>query len=112
MKRDLRGIGRDRRRDGGAQHEEKPAGQRAARPVEPAAAPAEPAYAEAGTVQDAVNQYANKSEAELMGELVNFKKQGVIDDDKLAEVYSRLWPLLNEQQRKRLESVLGTLKNS
>jgi len=105
MKRDLRGIGRDRRRDGGAQHEEKPAEQRAARP-------AEAAYAEAGTVQDAVNQYANKSEAELMGELVNFKKQGVIDDDKLAEVYSRLWPLLNEQQRKRLESVLGTLKNT
>lgn len=111
MKRDLRGIGRDRRRDGGTQSEERPAEQ-AAGPAGTAETPAEPPRAELNNVQDAVNQYAGKSEAELMGELVNFKKQGVIDDDKLAEVYARLWPLLNEQQRKRLESVLGTLKNS
>ncbi len=110
MKLDLRGIGRNKRSAEGPLE-----GARLAEQAAPVAAPAQhaaPVQNTASTVNDAVNQYANKSEAELMGELLNFKKQGVIDDEKLAEVYTRLAPLLNEQQRKRLESVLGTLKNT
>lgn len=104
MKRDLRGIGSDRRRAGEPRE--------SARPAEPPAQTVQTEQNAAGTVNEAINQYGGRSDAELMGELVNFKKSGVLDDDKLAEVYQRLTPLLNEQQRKRLESVIGTLRNT
>ena len=95
MKRDLRGLGM------GANKSE-PAPQ-------PAKGQAPPVM---GDINDAINQYGNKSEAELMNELVNIRRQGVIDDEKLVEVYQRLTPLLNDAQRKRLEAVLGTLQKS
>ncbi len=74
--------------------------------------PPEEEKEDVSTVNEAVRQYGGKSDSELMSELVNYRKQGVIDDEKLAEVAARLMPLLNEQQRKRLESVLGTLRST
>jgi len=61
-------------------------------------------------VQDAINKYGSKSEGELMGELINAKQSGLIDPNELAGVAQKIAPMLNEEQRQRLDSVLRQLK--
>lgn len=61
-------------------------------------------------VQDAINKYGSKSEGELMGELMNAKQSGLIDPNELAGVAQKIAPMLNEEQRQRLDSVLRQLK--
>lgn len=60
-------------------------------------------------VQDALNKYGGKSESELMGELMNAKQSGLIDPKELSGVAERIAPMLTEEQRQRLNSVLSQL---
>ena len=61
-------------------------------------------------VQDAINKYGNKSEGELMGELMNAKHSGLIDPGELAGVAQKIAPMLTPEQRQRLDSVLKQLQ--
>lgn len=100
MKRDLRGMG------GGQGMKKQPPGKEKQPAREQASAPV------MRDVNDAIEHYGGRSDAELMNELINFRRQGAIDDAKLAEVYQRLSPMLNDAQKKRLETVLGTLQKN
>ncbi len=109
MKRDLRNLG-----GGGKTQEPQPRQQEAPQYDTAAAQEAYKGFSEndMNTIQSAVEHYSGKSDAELMNELSDFRKSGAIDDSKLADVAARLSPMLNAQQRARLESVLGTLKKT
>lgn len=65
-------------------------------------------------INDALNTYRNKSEAELMDTLQAMtdeeRKSGNMDDTKLDEIYQMLYPMLNDAQRRKMEQVLGRLK--
>ena len=63
-----------------------------------------------GNVQDAVNKYGGKSEAELMDELTAAKQNGLIDPAALADVAGRIAPMLTAEQQQRLDSVLKQLQ--
>lgn len=63
-----------------------------------------------GNVQNAVNKYARKSEAELMQELAAAKQSGLIDPAALASVAERIGPMLTPEQQQRLEAVLKQLQ--
>ena len=101
MKRDLREMGMNRKNAEQPQKNAPPAHEQ---PIQQ--------QKDINSINDAIEHYGGKSEAELMNELLGFRKQGVIDDVKLSEVAARLTPMLNAQQKKRLESVLGTLKST
>jgi len=106
MKRDLRGMGMNRQ---GTDQQQK---QQTTQPQQSAYEKQKLPQKDINNINEAIEHYGGKSETELMNELVNFRKQGIIDDAKLADVAARLTPMLNAQQRKRLESVLGTLKST
>ena len=65
-------------------------------------------------INDALNIYRNKSEAELMDTLTAMtdeeRKSGNMDDTKLDEIYQMLHPMLTDAQRRKMEQVLGRLK--
>ncbi len=65
-------------------------------------------------INDALNTYRNKSEAELMDMLAAMtdeeRKSGNMDDTKLDEIYQMLHPMLTDAQRRKMEQVLGRLK--
>ena len=65
-------------------------------------------------INDALNTYRNKSEAELMDTLQAMtdeeRKSGNMDDTKLDEIYQMLYPMLSDAQRRKMEQVLGRLK--
>ncbi len=65
-------------------------------------------------INDALNTYRNKSEAELMDTLKAMtdeeRKSGNMDDTKLDEIYQMLYPMLSDAQRRKMEQVLGRLK--
>ena len=65
-------------------------------------------------INDALNTYRNKSEAELMDTLTAMtdeeRKNGNMDDTKLDEIYQMLYPMLSDAQRLKMEQVLGRLK--
>ncbi|MBR5292036.1 MAG: hypothetical protein IKU32_03875 [Clostridia bacterium] len=63
-----------------------------------------------GNVQNVVDKYGNKSEAELMQELAAAKQSGLIDPAALASVASRIAPMLSPDQQQRLQSVLKQLQ--
>ena len=63
-----------------------------------------------GNVQNMVNKYGGKSEAELMQELAQAKQSGLIDPAALESVAGRIAPILSPEQRQRLNSVLNQLK--
>lgn len=115
MKRDLKGMGMNKQTTQGAQTSQSAQTPQDAptrqKPAQPVREQAKAQHKDINNINDAIEHYGGKSDAELMNELVNFRNQGVIDDGKLAEVAARLTPMLNAQQKKRLESVLGTLKS-
>lgn len=65
-------------------------------------------------INDALNTYRSKSEAELMDTLKAMtdeeRKSGNMDDTKLDEIYQMLYPMLTDAQRLKMEQVLGRLK--
>ena len=63
-----------------------------------------------GNVQNVVDKYGNKSEAELMQELTSAKQSGLIDPAALASVAGRIAPMLTHEQQQRLQSVLKQLQ--
>ena len=63
-----------------------------------------------GNVQNVVDKYGNKSEAELMQELTSAKQSGLIDPVALASVAGRIAPMLTPEQQQRLQSVLKQLQ--
>lgn len=60
-------------------------------------------------VQSVVDKYGGRSEQELIGELAAAKRSGAIDPGELASVAGRIAPMLNDEQKRRLESVLRQL---
>lgn len=64
--------------------------------------------------KDAYQRYANKSEDELMSELLSkansMKEQGLFDINSLEKLYATASPLLNEAQQKKMRSVIDALK--
>ena len=63
-----------------------------------------------GNVQNVVDKYGGKSEAELMQELSAAKQSGLIDPAALASVAGRIAPMLTPEQQQRLQSVLKQLQ--
>ena len=63
-----------------------------------------------GNVQNVVDKYGGKSEAELMQELSAAKQSGLIDPAALASVAGRIAPMLTPEQQLRLQSVLKQLQ--
>ena len=63
-----------------------------------------------GNVQNVVDKYGGKSEAELMQELAAAKQSGLIDPAALASVAGRIAPMLTPEQQQRLQSVLKQLQ--
>ena len=71
------------------------------------------AQMDAGTmqnVQQLVDRYSGKSDDELMGELKSCKQMGLINDDELSSVVSRISPMLNSSQLERLSGIMRQLK--
>ena len=68
----------------------------------------------AGNIQNIVNQYSGKSDNELLSELKRVtgeqKEAGQLDDNTMENVANRLSPMLNAQQRQRLQDVIRQLK--
>ncbi len=60
-----------------------------------------------------IKEYSQKSENELMAELIQMatrgKADGTITDESINEFRDRLYPLLNEEQQKRLDSILSNI---
>lgn len=64
--------------------------------------------------QSKLNEYASKSETELMRELNDavkkMKEEGSFDVDMLENLYKTAAPLLNDMQRGRMRSIIDMLK--
>ena len=65
---------------------------------------------DAEKIRSTVEQYSGKSEQELVGELKTARASGAIDPAQLQQVAARLMPMLNPEQRQRMESVLRSLE--
>lgn len=59
--------------------------------------------------------YKDKSETELLNDILKLAKEqksnGALSDENLKSFSDSVSPMLNEEQRKRLETVLSMLKN-
>ena len=66
-------------------------------------------------IRKKAEEYGKKSEEELLGEILKAakvgKENGSLTDGKLQEFASQVAPLLNEEQRARLESVIKMIRN-
>lgn len=60
-----------------------------------------------------IKEYSKKSKSELMAELIAMatrgKADGSISDDAIFQFRDSLYPLLNEEQRKKLDSILKNI---
>lgn len=97
MKRDLKGMGKQN-----ATQADKEAMVRSAMET------ADPQQLK--NMEDAVNYYGNKSEDELMQELLRGKSSGLIDEARLNDVAARIAPMLTQDQLARLNSVIERLR--
>ena len=70
---------------------------------------------QAQTLKKQMGQYEGKSEDELMRELLRVtreeKQKGKLDANSVANIKNSIWPMLNDQQRKKLLSILGKMEN-
>ena len=61
-----------------------------------------------------MDRYEGKSEDELMQELLRVtreqKQKGGLDANSIANFKKSLWPMLNDQQRQKLLSILGKME--
>ena len=66
------------------------------------------------TLQDKINEYAGKSQDELMSELLStanrMKGAGTLTARELDEFYDKVSGFLNEEQRARMRSLIEMLK--
>ena len=66
-------------------------------------------------VRKTAEQYAGKSEDELLSDIVKMananKASGELSDEKLIDFEKRVAPMLNNEQRARLHNVIKMLKN-
>ena len=62
-------------------------------------------------VQQVMNQYGGKSQDELLQELKGAVQNGQMDNATLDRYYSMLSPMMNAQQKKRLEMIMRQLKS-
>lgn len=61
-------------------------------------------------IQEAVNHYGNKSEGELMEELLRARGAGAIDDASLIQVAAKIAPMLSPDQQRKLDGVMRKLR--
>lgn len=65
-------------------------------------------------VKKQVHKYGSMSESQLMEEMMkvanNSKAQGSLKSEDLDKFYKQVAPMLNEQQRNRLKSLIKSLK--
>ncbi|MBQ9833183.1 MAG: hypothetical protein IJO48_05555 [Clostridia bacterium] len=61
--------------------------------------------------QDAMNKYSGKSDDELMRELNTLKENGTINNAALQNMASTISPMLNAQQKQKLEALIKQLSN-
>lgn len=66
-------------------------------------------------VENMYNSYKDKSEDELITELINHvakqKQNGTFDMDNLEQMLAKVRPFLNEKQRQKLQDVLKQIEN-
>ena len=69
-----------------------------------------------GDLKKTAEQYAQKSDSDLLGEIMKTASQGKRDGSLTAESLQsfaqNVAPLLNEEQRKRLQSVLDMINKA
>ncbi len=70
---------------------------------------------EVDNIESKLKEYENLSKAELMEEFIKESKRqkqsGELTDDKLESIKQTLIPLLNDEQQKNLDYLLGIIKN-
>ncbi len=66
------------------------------------------------SIEDTISQYENKSEGELMGDLERMisqgRKDGSFSDEMLEGFIQNVAPMLDNEQRKKLESIAQMIK--
>ena len=66
-------------------------------------------------IESKLKEYENLSQAELMQEFIKESKRqkdsGELTDDKIENIKQTLIPLLNNEQQKNLDYLLGIIKN-
>lgn len=64
--------------------------------------------------EDLINKYKDLPQNELLSELIkqatNLKQQGKLDNNTLNQISSTLAPMLNEEQKNMLNSIIERLK--
>ena len=65
---------------------------------------------QAEQIKKSASKYQGKSQAELFAELDKMKKRGEISPQKLEAFKTKVMPMLNKEQQKRLEGILSRLK--
>lgn len=67
------------------------------------------------SVESKLKEYENLSQAELMQEFIKESKKqkenGELTDEKIENIKQTLIPLLNNEQQKNLDYLLGIIKN-
>ena len=65
-------------------------------------------------IKKTAENYVRKGESELLNDILNManenKKNGTLSESQLVEFENRVMPMLNEDQRTRLRSVLRMLR--
>ncbi|MBO4472908.1 MAG: hypothetical protein J5765_03775 [Clostridia bacterium] len=65
-------------------------------------------------IRKTAERYSGKSDAELLGEIVNAakkeKQDGTYSDDKIDDFVRAVTPMLNAEQRDRLEKAIKLIK--
>ncbi len=72
-----------------------------------------PQNIDAQSVQDAqsaIEHYSGMNEGQLMNELLNFRQSGAMDDRSLQEMTQTVSPMLNDEQKKRLDALIRQLR--
>lgn len=60
-------------------------------------------------MQKTVEEYVSKSNDELMGELNALKENGVVNNQELLKMARTIGPMLNEEQKRRLDELIVKL---
>ena len=67
-------------------------------------------------VESIINEYADKSENELMGELMREvakgRANGTLSNGDIDNFYAQAAPLMTAEQKKKLDNIIGIIKNS
>ena len=65
---------------------------------------------QAKRLKDQINQYQGKSEESLLQELLQVskdqKQKGGLDEHAMRKFKDTVWPMLNEEQRKKFKSIM------